>query len=405
MNSDLTAETATGLSQGLHSLFNKLDRQRPDGRFLGAFVEEAFEALKAELRLQGVLVYAERRDGFELRSVVGLEPDAFPQWVAPTCRSLTLVRRHRVYLFADPQEDGSPWRERVLPCVPCAGLVVGRWPHRHVVFFLLDEGWSREPVDFALNVLRAALGLRLLEERVRINLRQAAEVQEGLVREAPPAVPGFEIACRSIPAEEVGGDFYDFVPMGGDVVGFAVGDASGHDLPAALLVRDVVTGLRMGLEKHLRMEYVFAKLNRVIHRSHPASRYASVFYGELEPNGNLAYVNAGHHPPLLFHRERIAELWTGGTIIGPLADVSFRRGLARLDRGAVLVLFTDGMVERRGESQDPFGVDRLKRIVQVGQGAPAAELLDRILDAAFAHGDGRPWEDDATLMVVRRNEE
>ena len=161
-------------------------------------MEEAFEALNAELRLQGVLVYAERRDGFELRSVVGLEPDAFPEWVEPTCRSLALVRRHRVYLFADPDEDDSPWREGVLPRVPCAGLVVGRWPHRHMVFFLLDEGWSREPVDFALNVLRAALGLKLLEERVRINLRQAAEVQEGLVREAPPVVPGFEIACRSI---------------------------------------------------------------------------------------------------------------------------------------------------------------------------------------------------------------
>jgi len=405
MNNDVTAETAPALSQGLHGLFNTLDRQRPDGQFLGAFVEEAFEALKAELCLQGVLVYAERRDGFELRSVVGLEADQFPEWVAPTCRSLTLVRRHRVYLFADPHEDDSPWRERVLPCVPCAGLVVGRWPHRHVVFFLLDEGWSRAPVDFALNVLRAALGLKLLEERVRINLRQAAEVQEGLVRETPPVVPGFEIACRSIPAEEVGGDFYDFVPIGRDVVGFAIGDASGHDLPAALLVRDVVTGLRMGLEKHLRMEYVFAKLNRVIHRSHPASRYASVFYGELERNGSLAYVNAGHHPPLLFHRERIAELRTGGTIIGPLAGVSFRRGQARLDRGAVLVLFTDGMVERRGPTQEAFGTERLKRIVQAGQGAPAAELLDGILDAAFRHGDGRPWEDDATLMVVRRTEE
>ena len=116
-------------------------------------------------------------------------------------------------------------------------------------------------------------------------------------------------------------------------------------------------------------------------------------------------MNAGHHPPLLFQRERITELWTGGTIIGPLADVSFRRGQARLDRGAVLVLFTDGVAERQGLSQEPFGTDMLKDIVRAGQGAPAAALLDRILHAALAHGDGRPWEDDATLMVVRRTEE
>ena len=99
---------------------------------------------------------------------------------------------------------------------------------------------------------------------------------------------------RSIPAEEVGGDFCDFVHVAEDLVGFALGDASGHGLPAALLVRDIVTGLRMGLEKHLRMEYVFSKLNRVIHRSNVSSRYVSVFYGELERNGN---------PPLAFHIE------------------------------------------------------------------------------------------------------
>jgi sigma-B regulation protein RsbU (phosphoserine phosphatase) len=402
---DLASEATIGPTRGLHALFNTLDRARPEGQLLDAFVDEAFDALKAELRLLGVLVYAERRDGFALRKVVGVESGECSESLAPSCRPLALVRRHRVYLFADPHEEGSPWLESVLPCLPCAGVAVGRWPHRHVLFFLLDGGWNREHVDFALNVLRVALGLQLLEERVRIDFRQAAEIQESLVREAPPAIPGFEIACRSIPAQEVGGDFFDFVPVGNDLVGFAIGDASGHDLAAALLVRDVVTGLRMGLEKHLRMEYVFAKLNRVIHRSTSASRFVSVFYGELESSGNLSYVNAGHHPPLLFHHERITELWTGGTIIGPLADVTFRRGLARFDPGAVLVLFTDGLVERRATSQEPYGVERLRAVVQANQGVPASELLERAVASAYAFGGGRPWEDDATMMVVRRSEE
>ncbi len=84
------------------------------------------------------------------------------------------------------------------------------------------------------------------------------------------------------------------------MLGLAIGDASGHGLPAALLVRDVVTGLRMGIEKDLKVAYVFAKLNRVIHRSNLSSRFISVFYGELEADGNLIYVNAGHFPPSLF---------------------------------------------------------------------------------------------------------
>ncbi|HEU0108526.1 MAG TPA: PP2C family protein-serine/threonine phosphatase, partial [Vicinamibacteria bacterium] len=224
-------------------------------------------------------------------------------------------------------------------------------------------------------------------------------------REAPPKVLGFDVAYKSIPVEEVGGDFCDFVHLGEDLVGFAIGDASGHGLPAALLVRDIVTGLRMGLEKHLRMEYVFSKLNRVIHRSNLSSNYVSAFYGELEPNGNVSYVNAGHQPPLLFRRDRILELRTGGTVIGPLPQVSYRRGLVRLDPGSVLVLFTDGIVERRGPRDEFFGEERLKRVVQESHGTPAAHLLGRILEVAFAHGEGRPWEDDVTVMVIRRPEE
>jgi len=188
-------------------------------------------------------------------------------------------------------------------------------------------------------------------------------------------------------------------------VGFAVGDAAGHGLPAALLVRDVVTGLRMGLEKHLRMEYVFSKLNRVIHRSNLSSRYVSLFYGELETNGNLAYVNAGHQPPLLARKDRLQELRMGGAVIGPLPDVSFRRGFLRLDPGNVLVLLTDGLVERKGPSGEFFGEERLKTLVQENYETPAGDLADRILEATLAHGGGQPWDDDVTLMVVRRQGE
>jgi sigma-B regulation protein RsbU (phosphoserine phosphatase) len=404
MNDDLTSAPATLVPQRLRGLFNRLEDQQPDGGRLEAFVEEVFEELRRELHLAAVLMYAERRDGFELR--VGYGRHAAPVDLVPEdCPCLRLVLQHRVYIFADPQEPASPWTSRLLPCQPAAGVAVGRRPHRHLLFFLLEGGWVREHLDFALNVLRAGLGLRLLEERVQSNLREAAEVQESLLREEPPDLPGFEIACRSLSAEEVSGDFCDFVHVSRDLVGFAVGDAAGHGLPAALLVRDVVTGLRMGLEKHLRMEYVFSKLNRVIHRSNISSRYVSLFYGELETNGNLAYVNAGHQPPLLARKDRLQELRMGGAVIGPLPDVSFRRGFIRLDPGNVLVLLTDGLVERTGPSGEFFGEERLKTLVQENYETPAGDLADRILEATLAHGGGQPWDDDVTLMVVRRQGE
>ena len=403
MEENLVRLEPGSVPHGLHGLFNRLERRRsPQG---DDFIEEMFHALREDLGLRGLLVYGERRDGFELCHRVGEGVETLAELIPPVWPPVALALRHRVYIFADPEDPGSPSAFGILPGGPAAGVVVGRRPYRRLLFFGLDQSWERERVDFALNVLRAALGLNALEERVRLSYRQVAEIQESLLHEAAPRLAGWDIAFRSIPAEEVGGDFCDFIHVAEDLVGFAIGDASGHGLPAALLVRDIVTGLRMGIEKHLRMEYVFSKLNRVVHRSNLSSRYVSVFYGELESNGGLSYVNAGHQPPLLFRKDRIVELRTGGTVIGPLAEVSFRRGHVRLDPGSVLVLFTDGIVERRGPDEVFFEVDRLKRIVQESHGAPAGHLLDRILDVAHAHGEGRPWDDDVTVMVIRRPEE
>jgi sigma-B regulation protein RsbU (phosphoserine phosphatase) len=206
-----------------------------------------------------------------------------------------------------------------------------------------------------------------------------------------------------VPTEEVGGDFFDFIPFDGEMLGLAIGDASGHGLPAALLVRDVVTGLRMGIERELKVAPVLTKLNRVIHRSGLSSRFVSVFYGELEAGGNLIYVNAGHQPPLLFSRGRVMELSTGGTVIGPLAEVKFQRGVIRLFPGDVLVAMTDGIFDRRSKGGEFFGEAQLRRVVE-GSTESASALLDRIFTAALDFGDGRPWEDDATAVVIRRLE-
>jgi sigma-B regulation protein RsbU (phosphoserine phosphatase) len=278
---------------------------------------------------------------------------------------------------------------------------VGARGSRHVVFFLLGDGWVREELDFALNTARAALGSRLMDARVRGSFREAAEIQQSLLLDELPAFPGYELAARSSPTEEVGGDFFDFIPFDGEMLGVAIGDASGHGLPAALLVRDVVTGLRMGIERELKVGPVLTKLNRVIHRSGLSSRFVSVFYAELETSGTLVYVNAGHQPPLLFSAGRVWELTTGGTVIGPLPEVKFQRGVRRMDPGDVLVMLTDGIFDRRSRAGEFFGEARLRQLVQESSDGAAA-LLERIFTEAFTFGDGRPWEDDATAVVIRR---
>jgi serine phosphatase RsbU (regulator of sigma subunit) len=150
------------------------------------------------------------------------------------------------------------------------------------------------------------------------------------------------------------------------------------------------------------VEYVFGKLNRVIHRSNLSSRFVSVFYGELEVGGNLVFVNAGHQPPLLLAGGHATELADGGTVIGPLPEARFRRGFAHVPPGGILVLSTDGIEERRDRAGRFFGREGLEAVVRKHRKASAEEVLDRLFAAAFDHGDGRPWEDDATLVVVKR---
>jgi len=391
------------LYRRLDSLFAGLDPTQPQAELLEGFLEQAFKTLRDDLRLRAGLLYEERRDGFVLAHCVGEPGGPVAEEIDPALPPVREVFRHRVYIFADPTAPSAPQALGWLPLRSAAAVVMGRRPKRALLVFVLDEGWVHEELDFTLNTVRAALGSRLVDERVRGSVEKATEIQQSLLIEEPPEFAGFDIACRSVAAEEVGGDFYDFHTFDGEMLGLAIGDASGHGLPAALLVRDVVTGLRMGIEKDLKVAHVFRKLNRVIHRSNLSSRFVSVFYGELERDGTLVYVNAGHQPPLLFGPGGIETLSIGGTVIGPLPEVEFRRGVAQLQPGETLVLCTDGILERRDRSGTFLGEEGLVRLVREREGATAEDVLEHVFDSTWSWGAGRPWEDDATLVVVKRD--
>jgi len=403
-------DSAKLLYRRLDALFGELKPRRQQPKLLEAFLEEAFARLRDDLRLLAGLLYVERRDGFVLTKAVGDLATAPAETLDPSRPPLQQVIGHRVYIFGNPDADDAPARLGLFPRAATAGLFVGERPQRFALFFLLGNGWEIDELDFALNTIRTALDARLADVRVRGSFREAAEIQRSLLVEEPPAFAGFDIACRSVPTEEVGGDFYDFHDLGSHILGLSIGDASGHGLPAALVVRDVVTGLRMGIEKELKIAHVFTKLNRVIHRSRLSSRFVSVFYAELEVDGNLVYINAGHPPPVVFFRHpkegrpACAELTAGGTVIGPLPEVRFRRGFARLHPGEVLLMCTDGILERRDRAGEFFGTERLKEVVRDSESESAGAILDHVFEAARDWGGSRPWEDDATVVVVKREE-
>jgi sigma-B regulation protein RsbU (phosphoserine phosphatase) len=277
--------------------------------------------------------------------------------------------------------------------------------HRYIAAFGIDDQADVAEATLTINALRYAIARRLRETSLEGQLREVRDIQISLLPAEAPVFEGFEIAGHSIPAEEVGGDIFDFLPLGPDLLGVAVGDASGHGLPAALQARDVITGLRMGVEKDFKITAVMRRLNHVIHRSGLTSRFVSLFYGEVERTGNFVYVNAGHDPVLLLRSGgSFEELRSTGIVMGPLADAEYGRQLVHVDPGDTLVLYTDGIVERLdAERDEEFGIERLIASVRRGlEERPIAEVPDAVLEEVRTFGRGSAWQDDVTLVLVHR---
>jgi len=399
-SSTLPKLEAKHLYRRLDALFRSIEKARTPRRQVEAFLDGVFRELAEPLKLRSASLYMERPSGFRLSKQVGEPLKGAFDTLSPEALPLSLVLQHRVYLYADAA--GMAAAKPYGSARALAACVVGRRPRRYVYVFSLGDGFDGEEIDFTLNTLRASLSSRLMEERLQGGLREAAEIQASLLPDAAPAFPPFEMAQKSHPAEEVGGDFFDYRQvLSEEALGIAIGDASGHGLPAALLVRDVVIGLRMGLERDLRIRAVFERLNRVIHESTLSSKFISVFYAELEKDGTLSYVNAGHPSPLLISADSVERLQVGGTVIGPLPDARFKRGLAHLRPGTCLAMCTDGIIERRNAADEFYGENRLIEAVRRSLARPAREILAAVFKECENFGEARPFEDDATLVIVK----
>lgn len=317
------------------------------------------------------------------------------------------LMRGVVYMQADdPRLDRA--LEAVLGAGEFAAVEVGA--ERYVIAFDVEPG-RREDVVNALGVVRHAITQKIREQQTEEIFRQAKQIQTSIMPEEPPSFHFYDIAGRSDSLDSVGGDLFDYIPIHHGILGIAIADASGHGLPAALQVRDVYMGLRMGMARDLKIVRTVERLNQIINSSTLSSRFVSLFYGELEPSGLFIYVNAGHPSP--FHlpaspNRPVMRLQQGGPILGPLGDATYDRGFVRLDPGDVLVLYTDGITETRdraatepGEAGEEYGVARLQEVVSRHRDRCAEEILDAIFEDLRVFSDGAPTEDDRTVIVIR----
>lgn len=271
-----------------------------------------------------------------------------------------------------------------------------------LIGFSFKEGAQREEIYQGLNVLRHTINFRLREEQTKKIIIEAKKIQESILPRKNPSFSGFEIYGISSPAESVGGDYYDFIWVSNNILGLSIADATGHGLPAALQVRDVYMGLRMGSTREFKIIQIIERLNRLVNREKLTSRFISLFYGELENNGVLIYINAGHNPPVLLKKRKIEYLKDGGPVLGPLPDATYQRGVTRMDPKDILILYTDGLIESKNLEGKEFGLDRMISIAKKHSRSSAERIAKQILKAETQWRTDNPQEDDITLVVVKR---
>jgi sigma-B regulation protein RsbU (phosphoserine phosphatase) len=272
------------------------------------------------------------------------------------------------------------------------------------------EGYGEEDLDYAAALARqtqAALEgahlhrVRLAKERQDRELQIAREIQQTLLPKAWPPVPGFEIAAKSRSCYEVGGDYYDVIPLEGGKLALVIADVSGKGTPASLLMASVHASLQAmaGTESPVRL---LERLNRFLNANTQASRYVTLFYAELDPaRRSLVYVDAGHVPPYLRRKGgEVERLRTGGPVLGLLEDIALEAGELSFGPGDLLTAVTDGVTEAVDPGGEEFGDGRVVAALERSAGKGADAALDGLIAAVDDWTGVAGCSDDLTVLTV-----
>ncbi len=247
------------------------------------------------------------------------------------------------------------------------------------------------------------------EEKALVSMKEqiklAAQIQQDLLPKQPPQLAGYDIAACSIAAQMVGGDYFDFVHVHDGRWAVCLGDVSGKGLPASLLMATLQATLRGQTALDQAVRETIARSNRLIYQSTDPEKFATLFYAILDPGrGGLAFCNAGHEYPMLFKPGTAApaRLVTGGMALGVVEEFPYEEDVARMDPGDTLIVYSDGIPDAVNEFDQPFGEERLQKVVTEHAGDRAADIMKHVVDAVKAHERDTPRIDDLTLIVVKR---
>lgn len=241
-------------------------------------------------------------------------------------------------------------------------------------------------------------------EHLREEMRLAREIQVALLPGIAPDLPGYDVAGISVPAETMGGDYYDYFRLDPHRWALWLGDVSGKGLPASLLMANLQGSLRGQIASDRKLCRSMRLASRMLFRRTEADKFSTVFCCILDTRDHtLTYCNAGHERPFHLGRgARLERLGVGGVIMGAFEDFAYQQQTVPVIAGDLLVAYSDGVPDAENERGDPFGDERLADILAACRDKPARAIADAVLKAVHDHVGSAPVVDDRTVVVLKR---
>jgi len=245
----------------------------------------------------------------------------------------------------------------------------------------------------------------LRQERLQREMELAGEIQASFLPECCPKVEGWQFAVEWRAARGVGGDYYDFIPLGGNRVGLVIADVSDKGMGAALYMALSRTVMRIVAQETPNPAEALRRVNEILLQDSRSGMFVTLFYAVLDKDtGTFTYARAGHNPPLLVRAAdgSLTPLMPPGIVLGVLEDAHFGQETVQLQSGDVVVMYTDGVIEAIDERNQEFSEERLQALLAQATHHTANSLVDLISAGVRVFTGERMQFDDLTLMVIKR---
>jgi sigma-B regulation protein RsbU (phosphoserine phosphatase) len=280
---------------------------------------------------------------------------------------------------------------------------------------------SKEMIDrelrYVLNIVATVLTSKIRERRLAssrkhliADIDKAKQLQQSILPEHEYIFHSYEIFGITIPAEIVGGDFYDYIKVGDEEerLGIVVGDAASKGLSASAEAMYISGAIRMAGNFQMKISPMMKRMNELVNKIFSDDKFSTLFYGEIsnDKKGLMLFANAGHNPPIFIKAKskRITYLKPTGPLLGPAPHSRYDTDSLNFEQGDVLVIYTDGITEAANDKYQFYEEKRLERIIRKNMGKSSKEIAMSIInDVVKFSTDNSKYQDDKTVVIIKRN--